>query len=100
MLEHAFVRTQVIARLRRGPLGPYLDDLAASLYHEGYAPSSIQLYLRAAEHFAEWLQGQGHAIYQMDADLLQCYVSGLTRSPSGKLPKAAQGLGHLVSFLH
>jgi hypothetical protein len=43
MLEHAFVRTQVIARLRRGPLGPYLDDLAASLYHEGYAPSSIQL---------------------------------------------------------
>ena len=100
MLEHAFVRTQVIARLRRGPLGPYLDDLAASLHHEGYAPSSIQLYLRAAEHFTEWLQGQGYAICQMDADLLQCYVSGLTRYPSGKLPKAAQGLGHLVRFLY
>lgn len=100
MLEHAFVRTRVIVRLRCGPLGPYLDDLTASLHHEGYAPSSIQLYLRAAEHFAQWLQGRGYAICQMDEDLLQCYVSGLTRYPSGKLPKAAQGLGHLIRFLH
>lgn len=100
MLEHTFVRTQVIVRLRRGPLGPYLDDLAASLHYEGYAPSSIQLYLRAAEHFTQWLQGQGYTICQMDEGLLQCYVSGLTRYPSGRLPKAAQGLGHLLRFLH
>ena len=99
MLEHTFVRTQVTVRLRRGPLGPYIDDLAASLHHEGYAPSSIQLYLRAAEHFTQWLQGHGYAICQMDEDLLQGYVSELTRYPSGKLPKAAQGLGHLVRFL-
>jgi hypothetical protein len=39
MLEHAFARTRVIARLRCGPLGPYLDDLATSLHHEGYAHS-------------------------------------------------------------
>jgi len=100
MLEHAFVRTRVIVRLRRGPLGPHLDDLAASLHQEGYAPSSIQRYLRAAEQFTEWLKGQGYAIYQIDKDLLQRYLSGLTRYPSGKLPKAAQGLGHLLRFLH
>jgi hypothetical protein len=34
MLEHIFVRTDVIARLRRGPLGPYLDDLATLVVPE------------------------------------------------------------------
>ena len=42
MLEHIFVRRSVIARLQRSPLGSYLDPLTTSLYHEGYAPSSIQ----------------------------------------------------------
>jgi hypothetical protein len=34
MLEHVFVRTHVIARLRRDPRGPYLDDLATSLHQQ------------------------------------------------------------------
>lgn len=40
MIEHTFVRTGVIAWLRQSPLGSYLDTLATSLHHEGYAPSS------------------------------------------------------------
>jgi hypothetical protein len=100
MLEHAVVRTRVIVRVRCGPLGPSLDDLTASLPHEGYAPSSLQRSLRAAEPCAPWRQGRGDAICQMADDLLQCSVSGLTRYPAGKLPKAAQGLGHLSRLLH
>ena len=42
MLEHTFVRPCVIARLRRGPLGLYLDDLATSLHQRGPCPDSIQ----------------------------------------------------------
>ncbi len=93
MLEHTFVRTGVIVRLRRSPLGPYLDTLATALHHEGYAPSSIQRFLCAAEKFAHWVHGQGYAVSEMDADLLHRYRSG-------NLPKAAQGLGYLVRFLH
>jgi integrase/recombinase XerD len=100
MLEHIFVRTSVIARLRRSPLGPYLDPLATSLYHEGYAPSSIQRFLCAAEQFAGWVHRQGYDVCDMDADLVRRYVSGLTHYRSGNLPKAAQGLGYLVRFLH
>jgi site-specific recombinase XerD len=99
MLEHTFARTRVINRLRCGPLGPHLDDLATSLHHEGYAPSSIQLYLRTAEYFTLWLQGQGYAISEVDENLVQRYISGLTRYRSGKLPKAAQGISHLFRFL-
>ena len=99
MLEHIFVRPSVIARLRGGPLGPYVDDLATSLHQEGYAPSHIQRSLRAGEQFAQWLHGQGDPLSEMDDAVLQRYVSGLTTYRSGHLPKAAQGLGHLVRFL-
>jgi hypothetical protein len=62
ILEHTCVRTGVIARLRRSPLGPYLDTLATSLHHEGYAPSRIQRLLCATEQFAQRVQGQGYAV--------------------------------------
>ena len=100
MLEHTFVRPSVIARLRRSPLGPSLDHLAASLRQEGYAPSSTQRYLCAAEKFAHWLHEQGYAICEMDVDLLQRYSAGLPRYRSGNLPKAAQGLSTLLRVLH
>jgi site-specific recombinase XerD len=99
MLEHTFIRTGVIARLRRSPLGPYLDTLATSLHHEGYAPSSIQRFLCAAEKFAQWVQEQGYTVCEMDEDLVHRYISALPRYRRGNLPKAAQGLGHLVRFL-
>ncbi len=99
MLEHLFVRPSVIARLRRGPLGPYLDALATFLHHEGYAPSHIQRSLRAGDQFARWLHEQGSTISEMDDAVLQHYVAGLKRDRSGHLPKAAQGLGHLLRFL-
>jgi site-specific recombinase XerD len=99
MLEHIFIRTGVIARLRGGPLGPYLDDLATSFHHQGYASSSIQRYLRAGDQFARWLQGQGHGLSELDAAVLHRYIAGLTRDRSGHLPKAAQGLTHLLRFL-
>ena len=99
MLEQTFVRKGVIDRLRRGPLGPHLDHFATSLHRQRYASSSIQSFLGAAEKFAGWLQEQGYSIYEMDEDLVQAYLSGLTRHRGGNLPKAAQGLGHLVTFL-
>ena len=100
MLEHTFVRPSVIARLRRSPMGPSLDHLAAALHQEGYAPSSTQRYLCAAEKFAQWLQEQGYTVSEMDADLLQRYSAGLPRYRSGNLPKAAQGLSTLLRLLH
>src|SRR5205823_8947519 len=99
MLEHVFRQTGVIARLRGGPLGPYLDDLATFFHQQGYDPSSIQRHLRAGDQFGRWLQGQGYGLSKLDAAVLHRYVTALTRYRSGHLPKAAQGLNHLWSFL-
>jgi integrase/recombinase XerD len=99
MLDQIFVRPGVVARLRRSPLGPHLDPFATALHRTGYTTSSIQRFLCAAEKFAQWLHGHGYSVYEMDKGLLRVYLSGLTRHRGGSLPKAAQGLGHLVRFL-
>ena len=99
MLEHIFARTHVIARLRRGPLGSYLDDFATSLHHHGYAPSSIQSYVRTGEMFGRWLHRHAYALSDLDDAVVHRYISGLTRYRSGHLPKAAEGLNHLLRFL-
>jgi len=99
MLEHFFVRSHVIARLRRGLLGPYLDDLATLLDRQGYAPSSIQSYLRTGDTFGRWLHQHGYTMSELDAAVVQRYVTGLRRYRSGHLPKAAEGLNHLLRFL-
>jgi hypothetical protein len=91
MIEHFFVHTPVVAQLRGGPLGPYLDDLATIPHQQGYAPSSIQRCLRTGDLFGRWLHGQGYDVIQIDAAASQHYVSGLKRYRSGHLPKAASG---------
>jgi len=35
MLEYLFVQTHVVTRLRCGPMGPYLDNLATRLHQQG-----------------------------------------------------------------
>jgi hypothetical protein len=99
MIEHFFVHAPVVARLKGGPLGPYLDGLATTLHQQGYAPSSIQRCLRTGDLFGRWLQGQGYDVTQIDERAVQHYVSGLERYRSGQLPKAAQGLKHIVELL-
>lgn len=99
MLEHFFVRPSGIARLRCGPLGTYLDDLATTLHQHRYAPDSIRGYIRTSDQFGRWLSQQGYAIAEMDETLVKCYVGGLQRPPAGRWPKAAEGLSHLLRFL-
>jgi hypothetical protein len=99
MLEHLFIRTHVVTRLRHGPLGPYLADFATFLHQQGYAPSSIQSYVRTGETFGQWLQEHGYALSKLDDTIVQRYVGGLQRYRSGHLPKAAEGLNHLFRFL-
>jgi site-specific recombinase XerD len=99
MLEHLFARAHVIARLRRGPLGAYLDNFATILHQHGYAPSSIQSYVRTGDTFGRWLHRHGYVINDLDDAVVDRYISGLTRYRSGHLPKAAEGLNHLFRFL-
>jgi site-specific recombinase XerD len=96
MIEHGYTRTSVITRLRRGPLWPHLDALAATLHQQGYAPDSIRRTLRAGEQFGWWLAQHGYAIADVDEALVARYLRTLPPPLTGRQPKAAAGLPHLL----
>jgi integrase/recombinase XerD len=99
MIEHYFSRTSVITRLRGGLLGSALDDLATALHQQGYARDSIRHSLHACEQFGQWLAQQGYARQEVNEALIERYRRGLPRSPSGRQPKATEGLPHLLRLL-
>jgi site-specific recombinase XerD len=96
MIEYCFVRTSVITRLQRGPLGSHLDALATTLVQHGYAPDSIRRVLRASDQFGQWLSRHGYTIADVDEALVERYIWTLPRPPRGRWPKAAAGLPHLL----
>jgi integrase len=66
MLETYFHSPKMLAHLRAGPSGPYMDGFAARLEHGGYEPSIAVRYLRAAAHVGHFTVEQSEALAKMD----------------------------------
>jgi len=98
MLENYFSRPSTLNRLRSGPIGSDVDDLATALQQQGSAWDSIRNYVRGCDQFARWLSRHGYAPSDVSQTLVNRYISGLPRPPCGKLPKYAQGLSHLLKL--
>jgi len=98
MIESYFSRPATIDRLRSGPLGADLDDLATALQGEGYARDSIRHYLRGCDQFGRWVFQQGYAVADVSQPLVTRYINGLQRPTSGRFPKGAEGLSHLLKL--
>ena len=98
MIESYFSRPETIDRLRSGPLGADLDDLATALQDEGYARDSIRHYLRGCDQFGRWVFQQGYAVADVSQTLVTRYINGLQRPTSGRFPKGAEGLSHLLKL--
>jgi len=98
MLENYFSRPSTLNRLRSGPIGSDVDDLATALHQQGYAWDSIRNYVRGCNQFARWLSQHGYAPSEVSQTLVNRYISELPRPPGGKLPKYAQGLSHLLKL--
>lgn len=98
MIEQYFSRTPVIDRLRLGPLGPYLDNLATALHQQGYTRHTIRRYLWSCDRFGQWLSQQGYPIAEVHEALVARYVNGRQQRPAGRGPKATDGLSHLLTL--
>ena len=66
MLETYFGSPKMVAHLRAGPSGPYMDGFAGSLECSGYEPSVAVRYLRAAAHIGHFTLEQGGTLANVD----------------------------------
>lgn len=79
MLETFFSAPKALRRLRAGISGPHLDAFAEKLQRDGYAPASAVRYLRGAAHLGCFVQRQGGALSDIDANLLEAFNRHLRR---------------------
>ena len=99
-----FTNQKVRSRMQSGPMGPYLSEIVAVLWQQGYARSTIRLHLRAIDHFSAWLLKQGLSLKDISNSIVDRYLKGLDPQfspscPGGRLSRKALGLPELVEFL-
>lgn len=98
MLEKYFIKPTRIRQLRRGPLGPYLDDFAAELYRQGYAGSTAQHHLSLCAKFSAFARSEGVVdAATFDDALAQRFFEDL--AAEGTFPDADCALALLLAFL-
>jgi hypothetical protein len=66
MLETYFGSPKMVAHLRAGPSGQFMDGFAGSLERSGYDPSVAVRYLRAAAHIGHFTLEQGGTLANVD----------------------------------
>ena len=95
MLENLFKDPAAVERLRRDPLGPYLDSLAASLVDLGYAASSVRGCIWRLADFGRWLARGGVGIDNLDDRVIEAFVN--ERRRQGRLHRSHRpAVGHLL----
>lgn len=77
MLDEFYSAPFARARLRTPPLGAFLDDHAAFLVGQGYAPESIRAHFTILRRFNIWLAIQRIAVAAINESVIQHYVRDL-----------------------
>ena len=99
MIETLFCRSHAVARFRQGPFAPYMEELAADLLRQSYARHTVRNYLWSIACLGDWLARQELSPGDLTEAVIQRYLSGFRRRPSGGLTPASGGLTPLLRFL-
>ncbi len=66
-------------RMREGPLGAYVDDLARQLSDEGYARASVRYALQLVADVGRWMARRKIVAAQLIPERLECYLEYRSR---------------------
>jgi site-specific recombinase XerD len=77
MLDKYFIRPTRLRQLRRPPLGPHLDDLAADLHRRGFAISTGQNRLALCGRFGAFARSEGVDVSDFDEALAARFIEDL-----------------------
>ena len=76
MLEQYFKAKYALVHARPGLAGPFLEGFAGLLETEGFTPSTVGRYLRAAAHLGVWMEAEGIAIPELDDSVISSDFRG------------------------
>lgn len=93
MIESFYADAAVCAGLREGPLGPFMEPLAAILTKEGYSRDHGRRGLRVAQAFGKWLAKEDIPLTDaaLHTDRFFCEI--------GKRPRLSRSLEFLLQIL-
>ena len=97
MLEQYFSDAQVIARYREGPLGCYVDGFVCWLGRQGYARSTVRVFVEVLGHLGRWLQRRKQEACNVSSELIGSFLRRAGRSKGTHRERAA--LGHILEYL-
>ena len=70
---------KALRRLYSGPLGTYIDPIAAWYFEHGYERSYISASLKSVDHFGRWVDRQGLQLRDINEHLIGRYVLQMPR---------------------
>lgn len=82
----------------KGPLAPWAPGMAERLAAAGYRPRIVERNVQLAGGFSKFLQRHGVAARDLDADLIEQFVSGM-RAKNISYRPTAKALSWLVAYL-
>ncbi len=69
-----FIDPDLLARLRVGPLAPYLDAYLKRIEQEGFLSSSVPMQMYGIARFSRWLQTQQLDLHQVDEGAVERFL--------------------------
>src|SRR3972149_3660843 len=73
-MEQFYKDPRTPLRMREGPLGAYVDDLARQLSEEGYARASARYALQLVADLGRWMARRKIVAWQFTPEHLECYL--------------------------
>ena len=78
-MEQFYKDPRTPLRMREGPLGAYVDDLARQLREEGYARASARYALQLVADVGRWMARRKIVAAQLTLEHLECYLDYRSR---------------------
>jgi site-specific recombinase XerD len=70
----SFIASDLLGRLRVGPLAPYLDHYLKRIEQEGFLPSSVPMQMYAIARFSKWLDLHRVDLRRLDEALIERFL--------------------------
>lgn len=98
-MERFFKTPHGVSELRRGPLAPFLDEIAQELSDDGYSISTARFQILVDSDFSRWLELESVHAQDVKRHHATAYIKSRDERRCGRREEAEAALNRLFEFL-